>query len=91
MYLMISTYLVPLAEVDQLRDPHLAYLDKLGGIVATAGRQDPPVGGVVMLDVATEAEAEELISQDPYVLAGAAEYKAIGWVPSRGALAGYTH
>jgi uncharacterized protein YciI len=89
MYLMISTYLVPLDEVDKQRDQHLAFLDSLGDLVATAGRQDPPVGGVVVLDAATEAEARELISQDPYVLSGAAEYQVIGWVPARGALAGY--
>jgi len=87
-YLMISTYLVPLDEVDRLRDQHLAFLDTLEqrGLVVSAGRQDPPAGGVVILDVAGEAEAVEVMAQDPYVLAGAAEYRATGFTPSRGVL-----
>ncbi len=89
MYLMISTYVAPLAEVDAARVDHLAYLQELEsrGLVVTAGRQDPPAGGVVILAADSEAEAQELISQDPYVLRGLAEYRAIGWQPTRGALA----
>jgi uncharacterized protein YciI len=88
---MISKYLVPLDEVDKVRGEHLAFLDGLDerGLLVTAGRQDPPVGGVVVLDVDDAAQANELISGDPYVRDGLAEYAAIGWQPTRGALAGY--
>ena len=88
MYLMISRYLVPLEQVDEVRDAHLAYLEGLEArnLVVTAGRQDPAVGGVVLLNVDDEARAQELISQDPYVLRGVAEYTATGWIPTRGAL-----
>ena len=88
MYLMISKYIAPLAEVDALRDDHLSYLEALEkrGLVVTAGRQDPPVGGVILFNVDTEDEARELISTDPYVLRGAAEYTATSWKPTRGAL-----
>jgi uncharacterized protein YciI len=90
-YLMISKYSAPLDEVDKVRDEHLAYLDKLSerGLVVSAGRQDPPVGGVILFDVDTEAEARELIAADPYLLRGVAEYSAIGWRPSRGVLKDY--
>lgn len=89
MYLMISTYLAPLAEVDALRDEHLRFLAGLEQrrLVVSAGRQDPPVGGVVILAVASEAEAVALMAEDPYVRAGVARYQAIGWQPSRGVLA----
>ncbi|GAB2579848.1 hypothetical protein Aab01nite_55950 [Paractinoplanes abujensis] len=88
---MISKYLVPLAEVDAVREAHLAFLEGLEAqnLVVTAGRQDPPVGGVVVLDVDDEARAREIISQDPYVVRGVAEYSATGWVPTRGALKDY--
>lgn len=89
MYLMISTYVVPLDQVDQFRDQHLLFLDGLGGLVAAAGRQDPPVGGVVLLDVDNEADARKVMADDPYVVNAVAEYQAIGWRPTRGALAGY--
>ena len=91
MYLMISTYLVPLDEVAQVRDDHLAFLEGLfaQGTLVAAGRQDPPVGGMVLLDVADEATAREVIAQDPYVLRGIAEYEARGWSPTVGALKDY--
>jgi uncharacterized protein YciI len=90
-YLMISTYLVPLDEVAKARDEHLAFLEGLvaQGKLVAAGRQDPPVGGMVLLDVADEATAREVMTQDPYVLRGVAEYEARGWTPTVGALKSY--
>jgi len=91
-YLMISTYVVPLDEVDKLQDAHLAFLDSLEerGLVVSAGRQDPPKGGVVILDVASEDEARAVMADDPYVTAKAAEYQPTGFTPSRGVLQGWT-
>ena len=88
MYLMISTYVVPLDEVDRLRDAHLAFLDSLEerGLVASAGRQDPPVGGVIILDVDSAEEALAVLADDPYVTGKAAEYRPIGFTPGRGVL-----
>ncbi|WP_433372757.1 YciI family protein [Actinoplanes sp. CA-142083] len=88
---MISTYLVPLDEVAKVRDEHLAFLEGLfaQGTLVAAGRQDPPVGGMVLLDVAYEAAAREVISRDPYLVRGIAEYEARGWNPTVGALKDY--
>jgi uncharacterized protein YciI len=85
---MISKYVKPLAEVDAVRDEHLEFLAGLEqrGLVVSAGRQDPPVGGVIIFAVDTEAEALELISGDPYVQKGVAVYTATGWKPGRGVL-----
>jgi uncharacterized protein YciI len=90
-YLMISTYTVPLEEVDKLRDAHLAFLDakEAAGLVVSAGRQDPPRGGVVILDVPSEAEAYAVMADDPYVQANVGEYRAVGFNPSRGVLHGW--
>lgn len=89
MFLMISTYLAPLSEVDAARDEHVAFLDGLAdrGLLVSAGRQDPPTGGVVLLGVDDEATAVELMATDPYVTRGLAEYRALGWKPGRGVLA----
>lgn len=89
MYLMISTYLAPLDQVDEVRDAHLAFVGELerAGVLVSAGRQDPPVGGVILLNVDTEAEARELMAPDPYLAQGLAEYTATGWKPTRGVLA----
>lgn len=88
---MISTYLKPLDEVDAAREDHLNFMADLEkrGFAVTAGRQDPPTGGIILLDVDTEAEARELLAADPYVQRGLASYTATGWHPTRGALAGY--
>jgi uncharacterized protein YciI len=89
MYLMISTYQAPLEQLDAARDAHAAFLDSLGDTVITAGRQDPPVGGVVVLDAATAEEAERIMADDPYVKQGLAVYVPTGWKPTRGPLARY--
>jgi uncharacterized protein YciI len=88
-YLMISKYLKPLDEVDAAREDHMAFLSGLEerGLVITAGRQDPAIGGVILFDVDTEAEAVDLIAGDPYVQRGLAAYQPIGWKPTRGLLA----
>ncbi|MFE3051097.1 YciI family protein [Streptomyces albidoflavus] len=89
MFLMISNYTRPLDEVNALRPEHLAFLDDLEarGLVVSAGMQSPPTGGVILLFTDDEAEARELISGDPYSIAGYSEYQAIGWTPMRGVLA----
>ena len=89
MYLMISTYLAPIDQVDEARAAHLAFVDELerAGVLVSAGRQHPPVGGILLLDVDTEARAHELLTDDPYVRQGLAEYAATGWQPTRGVLA----
>jgi len=88
-YLMISTYLAPIDQVDEARDAHLAFVAELerAGVLVSAGRQSPPAGGILLLDVDTEARAHELLTDDPYVRQGLAEYAATGWQPTRGVLA----
>jgi len=90
-YLMISTYLAPIDKVDEARAAHLAFVDELerAGVLVSAGRQNPPTGGILLLDVETEARAHELLTDDPYVRQGLAEYSATGWQPTRGVLAGW--
>jgi uncharacterized protein YciI len=85
---MISTYVAPLEQVDQAREAHQRFLDGLGERVVSAGRQNPPAGGVVLIDAASEGEAYQVMAGDPYVEQGLAEYRAIGWEPTRGVLAG---
>jgi uncharacterized protein YciI len=91
-YLMISKYLALLERLDEARPDHARYLDGLekAGYVVSAGRQDPPVGGVIIFDVDTADEARALIADDPYVQRGLAEYEPYGWVPTRGLLANWT-
>ncbi|WP_412740935.1 YciI family protein [Krasilnikovia sp. MM14-A1259] len=86
---MISTYLAPLDEIDQARTDHLTFLDELSdsGVLVSSGRQDPPTGGVVLLDAASAEQARDLMANDPYVRRGLARYEPVGWQPTRGVLA----
>lgn len=91
MHLMISTYTAPLDQVDAARAAHMEWLSGLEdrGLVVAAGRQDPPIGGIVLLATDSADEAAALMADDPYVLRGLATYRATGWQPTRGALAGW--
>lgn len=91
MYLMISTYLKPIDEVNAAREEHLAFLKGLpDGVLVAAGRREPVTGGVVMLDVATQEEAMATMATDPYLKRGLASYEPFGWTPTIGALADIT-
>jgi uncharacterized protein YciI len=83
---MISKYLVPVEQVDAVRTEHLAFVDDLDArkLLVSAGRQDPPVGGVLILNVTDRQEALDLIAEDPYIKAGVAEYTAVGFSAGRG-------
>jgi uncharacterized protein YciI len=92
MYLMISQYLRPMDEVDAARPDHKRFMDELEatGVVVGAGRQDPPVGGIVLLDVPTADEGSALMAGDPYVQRGLARYDPVGWDIVRGPLSTWT-
>jgi uncharacterized protein YciI len=88
MYLMISTYLRPIEEVDAIRPKHFEFMDELEreGLVVGAGRRVPPTGGIVALDVETEELARATMAADPYVTGGYATYEPVGWTVTRGPL-----
>jgi len=88
MYLMISTYLRPIEEVDAIRPKHFEFMDGLQerGALVGAGRRIPPTGGIVLLDVETEEDATATMALDPYVTGGYATYEPVGWTVTRGPL-----
>jgi uncharacterized protein YciI len=73
------TYVKPIEEVDALRPTHLEFLNKgfAEGRYVLAGRQDPPVGGVVIARGDDLDAVAELADQDPYVTGGVATYELI--------------
>jgi uncharacterized protein YciI len=79
MFLLINEYLVDQGKLDEVHPAHSAWFAEqcTAGPVVMAGRQVPSVGGVVMVDVATRAEAEAFAAGDPYTAAGVAKYTVI--------------
>ena len=76
MFLLINKYLVDQDKLEEVHPAHGAWFAEQcrHGPVVMAGRQVPSVGGVVLIDVATRAEAEAFAAGDPYTTAGVASY-----------------
>jgi uncharacterized protein YciI len=71
--LITLRYVVPLEEVDQHMQAHVAWLAKgyAEGIFLVSGRQVPRIGGVI-LTRGHKREVEALVATDPFVSSGAA-------------------
>jgi uncharacterized protein YciI len=84
LFVATSRYTRPLEEVDAHRPDHMAWLQRHydEGRMLASGRQDPPVGGVLVLRAPDAAAARELLAGDPYVAAGVAAYEVTGFTPT---------
>lgn len=86
MLIAISKYLKSLEEVDVHRKKHHEYLKPLfaSGKLLISGRQNPPVGGVIMSKILSLAEFKEILREDPFSQAGVARYEVIEFTPVLG-------
>ena len=84
MLIAISNYLKPLAELDTFRPAHHEYIKQFidNEKLLVCGRQNPPVGGVIIAKNASRKEFEEILSNDPFAKKKVAEYKIIEFDPS---------
>jgi uncharacterized protein YciI len=84
MLIAISTYLKPLPEVDVYRDAHKKFLQSLyaSGKLIASGRQNPPIGGVIITKIKSVEEFKQILSDDPFCKAGVTEYKVIDFTPT---------
>jgi uncharacterized protein YciI len=85
MFVIVLTYVKPLTEVDELLDGHNAYLERNydNGRFLASGRRQPRTGGVILARAASKAEVDAIVAEDPFIRAGAAEYEAIEFLPSK--------
>ena len=84
MLVAISTYTKSLTEVDVHRTEHLEYIKRT--LVAThklllAGRKNPANGAVILAKDMTADELKKILADDPYCIAGVAEYQIIEFHP----------
>ncbi len=84
MYVLVVEYLVPLARIDELRPAHVEYLQRHydDGTFLVSGRQDPPVGGLILATDVDRARLDEIVATDPFVTEGAARYRVIAFGPT---------
>lgn len=85
MFVVLYTYTKPLEEVNEYRAAHLAFLDKEyeAGNFVVSGRQNPPVGGVLISHLTLRERLEEIVQRDPYIANGVATYQIIEFVPAK--------
>ncbi len=82
----IVRYRRPVEEVIVHQEPHRAYLRQLkaDGTLVAAGPLDPRFGGLFLLrvsDATPQADLDTVRDNDPYYLAGVAQYELLPWGP----------
>jgi uncharacterized protein YciI len=83
MYVVIIRYTKPIAEVDRHREAHKEFLRRAyeAGHFIVSGRQDPPVGGVILCKEMPREALETLLREDGYARAGVAQYEILRFDP----------
>ena len=81
LYVAVSEYLVPLEAIDPHLDEHRVWAREqyAAGRMLASGRRTPPVGGVLLFRAESQAEAEALVSTDPFVGRGFTDYTVYGF------------
>lgn len=85
MFILILTYQKGIDEVEKYLENHKQYLDKYyqAGKFIASGRQNPRVGGVILCHASNRAEAEGIITHDPFYINHIADYRIIEFEPTK--------
>jgi uncharacterized protein YciI len=78
-FVLLLTYVRPLAEVDALMREHVSWLDEhyAAGRFLVSGRRIPRTGGVIVARGDDRAEIEALAATDPFVSGGVATCEVV--------------
>ena len=85
MFIVNITYKVPLEDVDQHLEAHIAFLNRqyeLGTFLAS-GRKVPRTGGIILAKGRNRNALLEVLKRDPFKSEGLADYEVIEFVPSK--------
>ena len=87
MFLLLLTYVKPLAEVDALMRDHMAWLNEQyeAGRFLVSGRRIPRTGGVIVARGDDREEIEALAATDPFVSGGVATCEVVQFRASQSA------
>lgn len=77
LWLLLTSYVRPLTDVDALRSSHLEHLDRqrAAGHFLAWGRLVPPTGGFILARGLDRAALDAVIADDPYTVGGVAEWE----------------
>jgi uncharacterized protein YciI len=85
-WLLLTRYVRPLADVDALRADHLAHLERQreAGHFVAWGRLVPPTGGFILARGLDRAALDAVVAADPFTTGGVAEWTVHELAPSGG-------
>jgi len=85
-WLLLTRYVRPLADVDALRSEHLAHLERqrAAGHFLAWGRLVPPSGGFILARGLDRPALDAVLADDPYTVGGVAEWEIRELSPSGG-------
>jgi uncharacterized protein YciI len=84
-FLAVSEYQVGPEEVLEHLVEHRAWSKAAydAGIMLFSGRQDPPLGGIIVFRAPSREAAEAFIAGDPFTIQGVARYRVYGFTPTQ--------
>ena len=87
MFVIITTYLWPLEDIQPLLSGHFAWLDRhfQAGTFLLSGPRAPRTGSVTLVRASDRAAVEALVAEDALAQAGAARYDITEFSPGRAA------
>lgn len=85
MYIISLTYKVPLENIDQYLESHVAYLNEKyeAGIFMMSGRKVPRTGGVILAKAENKKELLKIVEEDPFHINQLADYTVTEFIPSK--------
>ena len=85
MVIITGKYIQSLDVIDSLLTEHRHFLDKCykKSLFICSGPQIPRKGGVIIADVKSVDEADDIMKTDPFVIHGAVEYQYVAFSPTK--------
>lgn len=79
MYVLTLTYVVPLEEIDRVREAHMVWIGEQYGVgrFLVSGAKVPRDGGVILARAMGREELDEIVASDPFVVEGVATYDVV--------------
>ncbi len=85
MFVVSSSYVKPLTEVDEHITAHQAFLDKYyqAGKFICSGRKSPRTGGLILANAKDRDEIQQIMAEDPFSVHQIAVYEIIEFSPTK--------
>lgn len=82
-FVIESTYLAPLAQIDAHLAAHRAHLETgfQSGMFLASGPQEPRTGGMILARAADRVEIESFLARDPFAQRGLSRYRVVEFLP----------